>query len=379
MWPLLLVLGALQEAPPPSAPPPADTWSATWDNRLVVTAPGDAVLLVRGRVFLEALVPSGTLQGGVEPENNTGVRSARIQSLFTSPRWLVRSQWEFSGGEADWRELYAQTEFEGVRLRGGHHREPAGLEALQGLPFNSFPERSAASEAFTPGRNIGLTLGTRSGAWSGWAGVYREADEATLDLEGEGRSATTRLAWVQGGTEPEETLVHLAGWLSWRDEGLELRSRAGNNLVERQIDTGNLDGGQGLFGGLEAAWQKDGWTLTGEWFAADIGLDAGDAYLSGAYLEAAWRPGGEARGYARGKGAFRGFLPKGPKGAVELAARVGHTDLDGGSVRGGTQNDFGFGLNFQLSERSRWMLHWQQTRAGDADLRTVFVRLQVGL
>lgn len=375
MWPLLLALGAIQQAPTPLGGP----WSATWDNRLVLKAPGDAVLLVRGRVFLEALVPSGTLQGGEEPENNTGIRSARIQSLFTSPNWRIRAQWEFSGGDVDFKEFYAQTEIDGLRVRGGHHREPAGLEALQGLPFNPFPERSAASQAFTPGRTMGLTLGTRRGPWSAWAGVYREADEATLDLDGEGRSITARLARVEGGTEPQETLVHLGSWLSWRDEGLRLRSRAGSNLVERQIDTGSLDGGQGLFGGLEAAWQRDGWTLSGEWFAADIGLDAGDAYLTGAYLEAAWRPGGEARSYARGKGAFRGFLPKGPEGAIELAARIARTDLDGGSVSGGTQNDVGFGLNYQLTERSRWMLHWQQTRAGDADLRTIFVRLQVGL
>lgn len=357
----------------------AGPWSATWDNKLVLEAPGPSVLQVRARVFLEALVPSGTLNDGSQAENNTGIRSARIQSLFRTPSFRIRSQWEFSAGEVDFKELYAQSTIAGVTLRGGHHREPAGLEALQGLPFNAFPERSAPSQAFSPGRNMGLTAGVRSGPWSGWAGVYREADDATLDLEGEGRSITTRLTWIDGGTEPKETLVHLGTWLSYRDEGIRLRARAGSALVPRQIDTGSLDGADGLFGGLEAAWQRDGWTLTAEWFGADIGLEAGDSFLSGAYVGASWRPGGETRSYRRVNGTFRGFLPTSPRGALELAARVGRSDLDGGGIEGGTQNDLAFGLNLQLSERSRWMLHWQQTRAGDTDLRTVFVRVQVGL
>ncbi len=137
--------------------------------------------------------------------------------------------------------------------------------------------------------------------------------------------------------------------------------------------TSTFAAAEALVGGVECAWQQDGWSLGAEWQLAELDA-ATDQRFSGGHVEAAWRPGGEARGYSRGKAAFTGFAPADPRGAIEWAARLGHTELDAA----GTQNDWSLGFNFQWSERSRWMLHLQQSRSAGAELRGVLLRVQLG-
>lgn len=383
MWAFLtslsctLALPVAQEAPLPADQAPLP-WSLTWRGFPRLTAPGPIWIDFHNRFSLDSLIAAGRQAGGESPGNDNSTRTARLQAFLESPWVTGRAQWEFSGNDIDFRELSILTEVPGVHFTAGQTREPAGLGALIGAGQQPFPERSATTQAFTPGRNLGLVGRVRSGPWSAWLGAFRASEEFSFNPQGEGESVTARAVWVDGDTVPDQDFLHLGFWLSQRNNGLLFESRPGVQLLPRLISTGPLGSADALVGGLEFGWQRNGWTVNAELQAANIDLVGDSALLSGAVVEASWRPAGEVRGYARGKGAFRGFIPNNPAGAAELALRVGRTELDDGSINGGTQNDIGFGLNVQLSERSRWMLHWQRSRAGDADVRTILFRLQLG-
>lgn len=374
MWPLLALLVLAQE------PAPKPQQWITLDDGVQLTPPGPLSLELHGRTYLESLSASGHDTESEPVEGAQSLRSARLQAAWSAGEQLQgKAQWDFAGGEVDFKELQAWVDHEDWRLSLGQQREPAGLDALRSSGANPFPERSTPTQAFTPGRNLGLVLRKRAEAWGAWVGVFRASEEASFHPDGDTRSVTARTVWTAGGDGPGESLLHLGLWSSYRDDDLRFRARPGSRELNRLIDTGALAGAQAWTTGLEAAWQHGGWTLAAEFQGSELQLDgAGHASLNGAALEATWRPAGENRSYSMGKGTFGGFTPRDPRGALEFAVRAAHTDLNSGDLSGGSQTDLGFGLNVQLCKLSRWMLHFQESRVGGARVQSVLLRLHLG-
>lgn len=374
MWPLLVLLLLPQDpVPEPQA------WISSADG-IQFTPPGPLTLELHGRTYLEALSASGRDADDDPVAGGQSLRSARLQAAFSIGELLEgKAQWDFAGDEVDFKELQAWVDRGNWRLSAGQQREPAGMDALRSSGANPFPERSAPTQAFTPGRNLGVMLRRRDAAWGVWLGAFRNSDEASLHPEGEGRSITARTAWTSGSDAPGASLLHLGLWSSYRQDDLQYHARPGSRELKRLIDSGTLADATAWTTGLEAAWQHRGWTLGAEFQGSEIQPDdAGSATFNGAAFEATWRPAGENRRYSMGKASFSGFTPKDPRGAIEFALRAAHTDLSSGTLRGGSQTDLGFGMNLQLSKRSRWMLHFQESRAGDARVQSVLLRLQLG-
>jgi phosphate-selective porin OprO/OprP len=142
----------------------------------------------------------------------------------------------------------------------------------------------------------------------------------------------------------------------------------------RLIDTGNINADAAYAGGLEFAANWKNWYLQAEnfWYGIERPGSTGlsDVGFGGYYLEGSWILTGEARRYDGESATFLGPRPKkaftslGGRGAWELALRYSNMDLnDGaglpgtaaasGSVRGGEQSIWTFGVNWYLNANMR--------------------------
>ena len=154
-----------------------------------------------------------------------------------------------------------------------------------------------------------------------------------------------------------------------------------SNLQDRTIDTGPLPGARASTVGLEALWLDGPRNLSAEWLGSHVELaeGAGSGDLWGASLHGGWVVSGEQRRLDPLNGWLRRLRPRPGGTAVELAARVAYTDLDGGALAGGEQFDLATGVNLTLARRVRVMLHLQQSLVRDAaDVTTLLLRMDVG-
>ncbi|MCC7266829.1 MAG: porin [Caulobacteraceae bacterium] len=138
----------------------------------------------------------------------------------------------------------------------------------------------------------------------------------------------------------------------------------------RLIDTGNLDADSVTALGLEFGAQRRNLYLQAEYFDIDVDRRASalsDPSFRGWYVQGSWVLTGEARRYGTTNAGFDGPRPskpfdplEGQWGALELAMRYSHIDLDyragiagsapaADAVRGGEQNVWSLGLNWYLN------------------------------
>jgi len=138
----------------------------------------------------------------------------------------------------------------------------------------------------------------------------------------------------------------------------------------RLIDTGELRADSAYTVGTEfgATWKN--YLLQAEhyWYGVER-PDLPDASFAAYYVQASWIVTGERHRYNLVNGAFQSPRPQREYGAWELALRYSHTDLDfraglpgtaaaSGSVRGGRQNVWTFGINWYVSANVRLMLDY---------------------
>lgn len=142
----------------------------------------------------------------------------------------------------------------------------------------------------------------------------------------------------------------------------------------RLIDTGTIDANSAYAGGLEAAGNWQNFFFQGEYFKYGIerrvASPAGDPEFSGWYAQASWVLTGETHRYSMASASYSAPKPmvplsaEGGLGAIELAARYSHLDLDYneglagvaapvGSVRGGQEDIVTVGVNWYLNANLR--------------------------
>lgn len=303
----------------------------------------------------------------------------------------ARAQVDFRETALDWLDLFVRYDLEAsgpverMNVRAGQFREAFGFEAMSSVSHLPFIERSAASNAFTPGRSRGLQWVGRGSDFLVSAGHFRRADGLPFPDELLQETATTlRALW----TPEEPYLTQLGASMSLRrpnGDRPSLRARPGTRMLRRIVDTGPLDAERLTTFGLEALLQRGRTSVYGEAFGAAVDGDAGsgDAWLSGGHVAIAHfiTEGSQTRKRFRG-----GFgapdvadaLAGAGDGAVELAARASWVDLDDGPVRGGSMLGVELGVNWYVQPATRFMLHWLTLRTGEDETGSaVLARIQL--
>lgn len=133
--------------------------------------------------------------------------------------------------------------------------------------------------------------------------------------------------------------------------------------------------------GLEAAWKHGPVSIQSELLRAHLSRDNSQPNLDfqGWYVGGSWVLTGESREYKNG--AFKGIVPSRPGGAWELSARYSRVNLNDAPVRGGSEHNLTFGLNWYANNNTRLMLNYikvHSDRRGISDNPSILgVRLQV--
>ncbi len=370
-------------------------------------------------------------------ENELGFRTFRIGGKGNIYENLIYSmEVELRGGPnaVSFKDIYMeQQSIPGIgHFRAGHFKEPIGLEEFGSDLFNTFMEKSPATQAFAPSRNFGVMAwdtvdACQDATW--FLGAFRaESPDAPQTNTGLWRSDSDdwafdyRYAWLPYYDEPSggRYLVHLGLSYSFRQMGQTNTAGASLNqnvaaslpLDGAQFTTRSWVGSQGPIGvGAEAdsnEWnQINGEFLTiwgplslqSEYF--QVLMNSGEQY-NGGYAMASYFLTGESRAYRKDTKVIDRTTPFEPffwidtckgaacgRGAWEIAAGYSWVDLRDGhdtvattpatsaNRRRAFVNEFVIGLNWYQNPWSRVYFDYEHeiadfvtagTPTGDADI-----------
>jgi phosphate-selective porin OprO/OprP len=282
-------------------------------------------------------------------------------------------------------------------LKLGQYDVPFGLENSMTSFSVNFMERSTVVTALAPGRNAGLQIGRpiahdrmtwALGAFT--APTYQDSGDASKDYVRIAGRLTGLLIDRLDRETPE--CLHLGLSLSTLDSGhfgVEYQTRPEAHLAPYLVNTGQIPDGKADQFCLETARMEGPLSVQGEVLGARVSREMGPSVnFWGWYAQATWSLTGENRPYDREGGVFRSLVPRRPfslkhggRGALELAARYSHVDLNDKDVHGGLMNTFTAGASWYLNANAKIMLNYVHgSVAGPTPYKTLnFVEFRIAI
>lgn len=286
------------------------------------------------------------------------------------------------------------TGIDGTEIRIGHFKPAFSMEELTSANDITFIERSSVVGSFSTGEQIGAGFFTHGQNWSAAAGMFND-DAGVGSSDDEAWSIAGRITATP--VNKDGAVVHLGASASYREpdqanDTFDFDAKAENALqTVDSVSAVITDGDNATLYGLEAAAALGPVSVQGEYLMANVENRAGqDPDFNGGYAQLAWTVTGESRSYKAAKGAFGGIKPARPfdpsnggYGALELAARYSHLDLNDSSINGGEMNNVTFGVNWYLNNYMRLMANYiivdtdNNATTADDDPNIFLVRSQV--
>lgn len=271
----------------------------------------------------------------------------------------------------------------GGDLRVGQFKTPVGYEeAAVGTTATTFLERSLPASMVYEGRRLGVDWTYEK--LKGW--YFNAAVMSGGDLQGlnDGRTLAGRV--VFNPIKRDDDVLHLGVSASneKRDDDLaRVRVRPEAFLTDvRLVDSGALGQVDSIDRlGLEAIWQHGPLLLQSEYLRMSVNREGRPDYSAdGYYVSGSWVLTGEKRAYK--SAAFGNVKPTHAYGAVELAARYSHVDLDDRQASlGGRQSDWTFGVNWYIGQhfklQANYVMADSKRRGVDLDPDIAQVRMQI--
>lgn len=323
-------------------------------------------LSVGGRVFVDSAWYGDA--NGIDLGDGSEVRNVRLNFGAAYRESLkLDLQVDYAGAVVSLKDVSLSYAFnDAVSIKLGNFEEPIGMESLASPSNYTFME-TAIQNAFNPGRRIGLGLKAVGENWTLETGGFDRkltkhgVKDSSFDLGGRFTIAPLFDA---------EHLFHLgaAAIYSWPDKSNSLsysRQPESHITNARPVSTGsiaNID--NYLTAGAEIAAATGPISMQGEYTHVTIRrLGLVDLHLQSFYIYTAWTITGEARKYLINKGKFGGITPnsnlgEGGWGAVELAARFSHLDLESRDVTGGVEDNITLALNWYINPQARLMTNY---------------------
>ena len=276
-----------------------------------------------------------------------------------------------------------------LTIQAGAFSPNSGLLDATSSDESIFIERPSAADlarslAGSDGRySVGVRANDKQWYVSAYLTGATLADAEVSDEQSAIVARAAALLW-----QDEDFDIHIGSSLSWLLEPADQGSLASSPRYPvrfrdrpelrvdstRLIDTGAIDARSAFANGFEAAFRAGSFFFQSEYFRYGIERRAssavGDPEFNGWYAEASWVLTGEAHRYNPSTAAFSAPKPTSPLGveggfgALELAARFSHVDLNhaegvlgsaavAGAVRGGEQEIWTLGLNWYLNQNLR--------------------------
>ncbi len=318
-----------------------------------------------GRIHLDAGIID---DDQVDHPNGAEFRRARLgMKGKVSKDFGYKAEIDFANEDVSIKDAYLNyTGLDNTEIRVGHFKPSYTLEDMTSSNDLTFIERAAPVGAFSTSQQIGAGVLHHGNNYHVAVGVFND-DAGTQSSDDEAFSVAGRVATTP--YKANNALVHLGGSAAYRkpdqaNDRFDFDARAENHLQTLDSVSSVLnDGESAIVYGLEAAAVSGPLSVQGEYIITDVENAGGqDPIYKGAYGQVAYTLTGESRSYKTSKGAFGGIKParplnpsKGDWGALELAARYSHLDLNDGGLNGGEMNNVTLGTNWYLNNNMRLM------------------------
>lgn len=330
-------------------------WQGDLQDDGYVLRNGNLVVEIGGRVQFDVLnADSDRRQVG----NRSGLRRAGVNMSATwddAVELSVASSIDEDGAALSGLSL-AYSGIEDVRLRVGKFGGLVGMERRASSGDTLLMERGLPS-ALTSRAAWGASAGYAHGGLSTEVAYFSDWNENDVGTRGsDGKGVAARIAWRTKDDDDWGVHVGVSGEMREPDEGkYRVRARPEAELIDsRLIDTSLLrDVDDRTTWGVEAAVLAGPATLQAEFLTSELDRSAGDATLSGGYVQLGWVLTGESRRYRSRAAAIGGVRPDGGIGAVEFVARYSRLDLDDEGVTGGDGRVLSAGLNWFVTRNVR--------------------------
>jgi phosphate-selective porin OprO/OprP len=362
------------------------------DKFVVESGDGDFSLRVGGRIQADAAVYSEDTR---RHNDGTEMRQAR---LFVQGKlwdaWKYKFQYDFvSTGSSGIADAYVSYDGLPWKIKAGHFKQPFSLQKMTSSKYITFTERGLP-HLFTPGRAIGIGVGSSGNNWSFNTGVFGEGIDGASGDEDEGFAVGGRATYAPLLSKQQH--MHLGGSISYRhsgsDDAISFSERPESHVTNaREVSTGSITAESNLRTVAEAAYTYGPFSLQSEYYYVDIDRDSAtlaDLDFSGYYVESSLFLTDDMRNYSGSKGAYGKIKPhsivgKGGIGAWQIAMRFSSVDLNDADITGGDAQNFSVGLNWFATNSIRMSANYVKVLdveggAGDGDEPEAFqVRGQV--
>ncbi len=306
----------------------------------------------------------GVQDGGWNVRSFRPMLRGQIRALGT---WDYMVSGEYNGFDRDigdplWNltDLWVATKVGSLfTLKLGKQKE-AFVYEMVGDAANLPHDERFLSPFFTS-RNVGVSLtntclGERATWTLGWFNDWWTSGQVFANS---GNDFAGRLTFLPVFEDEGKRYLHLAVSARYHegdDDVQRFRGKPQSDVASTYVDTGDFLAGHSTDVGFEALWADGPFSVLGEYVQAWVPSSAlGNPSFYGWYATASWVFTGVPRPYDRKAGYARRVPVVGNRwGALELFARYGRVDLNGGAVRGGAMNEWYGGLNWFATRR--WKL-----------------------
>ena len=264
-------------------------------------------------------------------------------------------------------DMYVNYHGQGIAslIRIGKAKEPMGLEQLTTSNAITTTERTAATSAFAPDRNFGVTFYGTHNQYKYGIGVYH--NDTTTDNSDRNFAITGRAA--KPLINQSDRVLHFGGSFSYRlgdHNRILLYPEVREVQQSNRISSGSIEVDVAKILNLELIYIQQAFHLSAETYAAryeghdndNNGVKGKDVDAFGSYITAGYFLTGEVRPYNDLYGGFNIIVPKNPSlGAWEVFARLSHIDLQDNG-QGNEASLFTSGVNWYISRFARVMLDY---------------------
>jgi len=300
--------------------------------------------------------------------NGTETRRARISfKTIMYDNWAGEWDIDVADNEVEIKDFWmAYIGFDHVIIKLGNHKMPFSMEEVTSSRNIVFMER-ALPNVFTSGRRIGLSVTKWADNWRFQAGFFgQEVGEGEEEGENEAWGYAARFTY-----EPvmeKGRIIHLGASYQYllpdagSDDRIKFKQRPELHLTEKILDTGkikNVDDYSAY--GVEFAGQFGALSWQAEYISQDVNrYDKPDASFDGYYVYVSYFITGETRQWKKSEAEFGAVTPNSKKGALEVALRYSHLDLndEDADIWGGKEDNFTIGINYYFNENIRFMMNY---------------------
>jgi phosphate-selective porin len=281
--------------------------------------------------------------------------------------WKYMISGEYNGFDRDigdplWNltDLWVSTEVGSLfTLKLGKQKESFVYEMVGDAA--NLPHDERFLSPFFTSRNIGVSMTNtyldERATWTvGWFNDWWTKGQAFANS---GNDFAGRFTFLPVFGDEGKRYLHLAvagRYHEGDDDVQRFRGKPQSDVATPYVDTGDFVAGHAWNLGFEALWADGPFSVLAEYVQSwTPSREFGSPSFYGWYATASWVFAGAPRPYDKKAGYARRVPVAGHKwGALELFARYGRVNLNGGTIQGGAMNEWYGGLNWFATKR--WKL-----------------------